>query len=89
MMPRLHSYHLDDAPELRSCNLMIRARPSNERPILSEPVRDKLRLDHFYGRNAQPRVRYVREKKRLDYGKANENEYEFELLEGSNSHGTA
>ena len=29
MMPQLHSYHLDDAPDLRSCNLMVRARPGN------------------------------------------------------------
>src|SRR6266498_75152 len=80
MMPRLHSYHLDDAPGLRSCNLTIRARPNNPRRIGSEPIRDQSRLDHFYGRDAQPRVRYVRERKRLDYGKANESEYEFELL---------
>ena len=29
MMPRLHTYHLDDAPDLRSCDLIIRSRPSN------------------------------------------------------------
>lgn len=27
------------------------------------------------------RVKYIRERKRLDYGKADETEYEFELLE--------
>lgn len=80
MMPRLHSYHLDDAPELRSCNLIIRARPTNPQRDGSDPITDQSRLDHFYGRDAQPRVRYVRERKRLDYGKANEYEYEFELL---------
>jgi predicted methyltransferase len=81
MMPRLHSYHLDDAPELRSCNLIIKARPRNAQVAGSQPIRDRTRLDNFYGRDNQPRVRYVRERKRLDYGKANENEYEFELLE--------
>ena len=80
MMPRLHSYHLDDAPDLRSCNLIIKARPGNSHSAHSEPVLDKERLDNFYGRNAQPRVKYVRERKRLDYGKANENEYQFEML---------
>jgi len=80
MMPQLHSYHLDDAPDLRSCNLLIKARPSNQRSTDSLPVQDRDRLDNFYGRDAQPRVKYVREKKRLDYGRANENEYEFELL---------
>jgi hypothetical protein len=24
MMPQLHRYHLDDAPDLRSCNKMLR-----------------------------------------------------------------
>jgi len=28
-----------------------------------------------------PHVKYVRERKRLDYGKAHEDEYELELLE--------
>jgi hypothetical protein len=83
MMPRLHSYHLDDAPDLRSCNLIIRARPTNTSRLGSNPITDRARLSHFYGRDAQPRVRYIRERKRLDYGKANEDEYEFELLEES------
>jgi predicted methyltransferase len=82
MMPRLHSYHLDDAPNLRSCNLVIKARPGNKTVSNSEPMKDGSRLDNFYGRERQPRVKYVRERKRLDYGKANENEYEFELLGG-------
>jgi predicted methyltransferase len=81
MMPRLHQYHLDDAPDLRSCNLMIAARPDNPRVTESKPVIDRERLDNFYGRDSQPRVRYVRERGRLEYGRANESEYEFELLE--------
>jgi predicted methyltransferase len=81
MMPRLHSYHLDDAPQLRSCNLVIKARPGDRSSTQSLPVRDPARLDHFYGRGEQLRVRYVRERKRLDYGRANENEYGFELLQ--------
>jgi N4-bis(aminopropyl)spermidine synthase len=81
MMPQLHSYHLDDAPTLRSCNLMIRARPGNIERLESEPICDRTRLDNFYGRDTQLRVRYIREQKRLDYGKANEAEYDFELLE--------
>lgn len=81
MMPQLHSYHLDDAPDLRSCNLMIKARPGNTECTGSEPIRDSARLDNFYGRDTQLRVRYIRERKRVDYGKANETEYEFDLLE--------
>lgn len=79
LMPQLHVYHLDDAPELQSCNLMLRALPNNRPPGPSEDIRDPSRLENFYGRDAPPRVRYVREKLRLDYGKANENEYELEL----------
>lgn len=81
MMPQLHQYHLDDAPELRSCNLMLKALPGNKAPGPSLPITDKERLANFYGKDLHPRVRYVLEKKRLDYGKAHEDEYEFELLE--------
>lgn len=81
MMPQLHSYHLDDAPDLRSCNLIIKARPGNAERTESQPIRDSARLDNFYGRDTNLRVKYIRELKRLDYGKAGETEYELELLE--------
>ena len=81
MMPQLHSYHLDDAPDLRSCNLMIKARPGNTERVDSQPICDSARLDNFYGRDTQLRVKYIRERKRVDYGKADEAEYEFELLQ--------
>ena len=81
MVPQLHQYHLDDAPELRSCNLMLKALPGNETPGPSLPIQDKARLENFYGQASHPRVKYVREKKRLDYGKAHEDEYEYEPLE--------
>jgi N4-bis(aminopropyl)spermidine synthase len=81
MMPHLHAYHLDDAPDLHSCNLIIKARPENPLCTDSEPVQDRSRLDNFYGHEAPPKVHYVRERKRPDYGKANEDEYEFEFLQ--------
>jgi predicted methyltransferase len=80
MQPKLHSYHLDDAPTLRSCNLFVSSLPSNE--IISggsKPI-DSNRLTNFYGRSQPPRVRYVREKKRPDYGKAPDEEYTLEML---------
>lgn len=80
MMPRLHLYHLDDAPDLRSCNLVIRAEPGGHGPSVVSRALDGDALAHFYGRDQQLHVRYVRERKRLDYGKANENEYELELI---------
>jgi predicted methyltransferase len=84
MMPQLHLYHLDDAPNLRSCNLILKALPGNRPPGPSGPITDPKRLADFYGRGNPPRVRYVREKKRLDYGKAHEDEYSLDLLENDN-----
>jgi predicted methyltransferase len=81
MMSRLHSYHLDDAPDLRSCNLVIRAVAGPVRAEQSVGISDPARLANFYGRENPPRVKYVREMKRLDYGKAHEDEYAFEMLE--------
>jgi predicted methyltransferase len=81
MTPRLHLYHLDDAPDLRSCNLIISSLPDNARAVQSEAIRDAERLANFYGKSKAPRVRYVKERKRLDYGMAHEDEYELELLE--------
>lgn len=82
MMPQVHSYHLDDAPDLRSCNVLLRSvNMEGGGDVTSSPITDPERLEHFYGRDAAPRVRYVRERARLDYGKANDNEYELEPLE--------
>jgi N4-bis(aminopropyl)spermidine synthase len=84
MMPQVHSYHLDDAPDLRSCNVLLKAVPGNEqRAGESVAIDDAGRLEHFYGRDSPPHVRYVRERARVDYGKANQDEYELELRERS------
>jgi predicted methyltransferase len=83
MMPRMHLYHLDDAPNLRSCNLEISAVPGRRAPFESLPVTDPERLRNFYGRSKQPRVKYIREIKRLEYGNAYESEYRLDLLEES------
>jgi N4-bis(aminopropyl)spermidine synthase len=78
MMSRMHSYHLDDAPDLRSCNLIFEARPGARSVTGSTAINDPSRLANFYGRERSPTVRYVREEKRLDYGKAHDDEYSFE-----------
>ncbi len=80
MMPRLHSYHLDDNPDLRSCNLIFKALRGPVSSVESSAIIDEARLANFYGRENPPRVRYVRERKRVDYGKAHEDEYSFDLL---------
>jgi N4-bis(aminopropyl)spermidine synthase len=56
--------------------------PGTARSVESKPIVEPERLNNFYGRSKAPRVRYVREKKRLNYGMANEDEYELILLEG-------
>lgn len=81
MQPELHLYHLDDAPDLRSCNLLFRARPQNERSRKSKAVTAQNRLENFYGRSKAPRAKYVRELKSLNYGQAQDNEYELQFLE--------
>ena len=81
MMPRMHLYHLDDAPDLRSCNLVVKSLPENGRDFTSEDISDPVRLKNFYGRSKEPHARFVREKVRLDYGKAHSDEYEIEYLE--------
>ena len=84
MMSRMHEYHLDDNPELRSCNLILRSRPSNGRAAASAPAAPEDLAD-FYGSGVTPRVRYVRERARVDYGTANSDEYEFELINGGSN----
>lgn len=80
MIPRLHAYHLDDAPDLKSCNLVIRALPNASAPAGSSDITDSTRLENFYGRENIPRVKYVRELKSLNYGRARDQEYQLELL---------
>jgi N4-bis(aminopropyl)spermidine synthase len=81
MMSQMHQYHLDDAPNLRSCNLIMKALPTARLPSPSEAITDPALLQNFYGRDNHLRVRYVREKVRLDYGKAHDTEYALELME--------
>jgi predicted methyltransferase len=81
MMPKMHLYHLDDAPDLHSCNLIFKALVTQRAQKPSAAITDPTRLANFYGRGNSPRVKYVREKKRLEYGKAHEDDYSLELLE--------
>jgi len=81
MMPKMHYYHLDDSPDLRSCNLMFKALPGKKLSQPSARITEPARLANFYGRDDSPRVRYVREKSRLEYGKRHDDEYELEMLE--------
>lgn len=76
---QMHQYHLDDAPNLKSCNMFLAALPDAETDWAPETYQtDDARLENFYGRGQPPRVRYVRERKRPDWGRAPEEEYRFE-----------
>jgi predicted methyltransferase len=77
MQRKVHGYHLDDAPDLKSCNLYFSGLPENDKNAKpSEPFTDPDRLENFYGMSKEPRVQYIRERKHPDYGKAPEEEYE-------------
>jgi predicted methyltransferase len=81
MASRVHLYHLDDNPDLRSCNLVLKSLPGTSPPGPSTPIKDADRLVNFYGHDQDIRIRYVREQKRVDYGKAHDDEYKYELFE--------
>ncbi|MDP3888192.1 MAG: hypothetical protein Q8Q93_25040, partial [Hydrogenophaga sp.] len=80
MQTKLHEYHLDDAPDLRSCNLFFRSLP-NRKPVSRSYDLHAPRLEDFYGRSQNLRVHYVRETVRVDYGKAYDGTYNLEHLE--------
>lgn len=81
MQRKLHEYHLDDAPDLRSCNLFLSSLPSAQ-PLAGPSVgTPPERMAHFYGSLKAPTVHYVRAKPRPDYGMASDEEYTLEMLE--------
>jgi predicted methyltransferase len=78
MIPAFHSYHLDDAPDLKSCVLKFRRRSGNAPPS-SKPLRND-RLASFYGRDKTARVRYVRDAARANPDTAVPGTYTFETM---------
>jgi predicted methyltransferase len=83
MQRKLHGYHLDDAPNLKSCNLFVTSLP--DQPLIRTPSLPvtKDRMTNFYGKSKEPRVKYVLEKKRPDYGMANQEEYSLDYINGA------
>jgi N4-bis(aminopropyl)spermidine synthase len=80
MTPRMHLYHLDDAPNLRSCCCLFRHVGSGVTAAESRPLDDERRRN-FYGRESPLIFRYVREHPTLNYGRAAEATYRLEKLE--------
>jgi N4-bis(aminopropyl)spermidine synthase len=80
MVPALHSYHLDDAPELKSCAMGLRKiRPDG----LTNDRLSGDRLENFYGRSQTLRVHYVEEIPNIAYGRAEVGSYRLVPLDGA------
>lgn len=81
MDPQAHRYHLDDAPDLRSCSLVFRRVGPTMKLVKSVPL-ERQRLQNFYGRNNPMRYRYVLDRASLHYGREAESLYQLVPLEG-------
>lgn len=79
MVPRFHTYLLDDDPDLTSCSLIIRRINLIDSEYNSKPL-EFADLDKFYGQNSPLRIQYVKD---LEYdGKYPHSvDYEFVPLE--------
>jgi len=64
MIPEFHLYHLDDAPNLKSCSILIRHIGEDHPPRKSQRL-DREQLQNFYGKHAPLRVKYVRDQSKL------------------------
>lgn len=82
MVPTWHLYHLDDAPDLRSCSILFRS--VNATTLESHALPPERRVN-FYGRGNRLRIRYVKERETLNYGKAPDSTYELIPLEDDNA----
>lgn len=83
MQPQLHLYHLDDAPDLRSCSCMFRRIDGTCMEEVSEPL-DRDRRANFYGRDLPLRVKYVRQRVTLNTDREFDGLYSLEPFEANN-----
>ena len=66
MIPSLHSYHLDDSPELTSCSLVARKVEEGITTYSSVSLPSEM-LQNFYGKDKNLTVRYIdKEGKRIE-----------------------
>lgn len=75
MQPHMHTYHLEDAPELASCAMIFRKVEKLDLPnqaLNTEEKRD------FYGRDQHLEARYVREIEHIGRGMADPRDYSIE-----------
>jgi N4-bis(aminopropyl)spermidine synthase len=83
LLPQLHFYHLDDAPDLRSCSCLFRRIDPSCMQTTSKPLESK-RLENFYGKSSPLRFRYVRERPTLNTNRESDQLYTLEKLEVNN-----
>ncbi|SIN80778.1 bis-aminopropyl spermidine synthase family protein [Paraburkholderia phenazinium] len=79
LMPQLHMYHLDDAPDLRSCSLLFRRIEPALMAKQSEALSSERRAN-FYGKLSPLKYQYVRDASTLNRGKAPDHLYQLELV---------
>jgi predicted methyltransferase len=80
MIPGLHKYHLDDAPDLASCCILARDVCAQTRPATTSALPGEA-LENFYGRKSPLRYRYVKDLAGLNLGKAPDSSYKLIPLE--------
>jgi N4-bis(aminopropyl)spermidine synthase len=79
MTPALHIYHLEDAPDLRSCSMLFRRIGSVPKGASKAIAPQRYR--NFYGKDQPLRFRYVRDLQPLSFPKAPDASYKLEPLE--------
>lgn len=80
MIPEMHSYHLDDAPDLKSCTLIIKKvlnNPTSEHGTGSSKL-GEVEMENFYGKNAPLVIRYIRSTNSIATNIAGMNTYKTE-----------
>jgi N4-bis(aminopropyl)spermidine synthase len=82
MIPALHQYHLDDAPDLASCCILARNLNGVDTDSKSEPL-PRETLINFYGRRNPMKVHYVRDRSGFNQGRAADQSYDLEPIEVS------
>ncbi|MCD7111671.1 bis-aminopropyl spermidine synthase family protein [Rhizobium sp. DKSPLA3] len=75
MQPHMHTYHLEDAPELASCAMIFRKVEKFE--LKNEPLTTEEKKD-FYGRDQHLEARFVREIAHIGRGMADPRDYKIE-----------
>jgi predicted methyltransferase len=79
LVPEFHQYHLEDAPNLKSCSMVMKRRTAPEAAKPSESLPKEF-LENFYGKSAPLRARYVRD---VTGGKLASRDHRIEPLNGS------